>query len=163
MTPEQLFLEDFDLHSLQTINRIKKRKPFTYCLKSDDNEGPDHWNLKSSVYLSIQDKYKDNPKFFITTELKQVYNPFISELDKSTEYYKFFKLDICVVYFDKPRKPMVLDVEIDGENHYKKKQMDKDKIRDGLLKMRYNVDTIRVDVSDPNLTHITTYLHNRIG
>ena len=163
MTPEQLFLEDFDLHNLQTIKRTIKKNRAAYGIKMDDGEGPDHYDLKEDIYWMLDRKYRNDTKFFITTELKQVYNPFVSELDKSTEYYKFFKLDICVIYFDKPRKPMILDVEIDGENHYKKKQMDKDKVRDGLLKMRYNVDTERIDVSDPDFQHVTAYLHNRIG
>ena len=161
--PEQLFLADFDLHNLRAIRRLEKKHPSLYGLKMDDNEGIDHWNRKIETYSFLEQRYSNNPKFFITTELQQEYNPFISELDASKEYYKYYRLDICVIFFNNPRQPVILDVEIDNKNHYKKRQMDKDLVRDELLKMRYNVHTERIDVDDPSLKHVIAFLHSRIG
>lgn len=162
-TKEQCFLADFDLHSLQTIKRTQKRRLLAYGLKPDDDEGPDHWNMKYDAYWYAKNKYGNNPKFFITTELQQVYSPFVIKLDEKKQHYKHYKLDICVIYFDSPRHPMILDIEIDNGNHFRGKQMEKDRLRDRLLNERYGVHTERVDMSDPNFDHFTAYLHNRIG
>lgn len=162
-TKETDFLADFDLHSLQTIKRTLKKNPMAYCLKPDGGESLDHWNLKYNVYYKIKNKYGDIPKFFITTEQKQEYNPFVITLDDKKEHYKFYRLDICVIYFDSPRHPMIMDIEIDSPYHFmSRKQINKDKLRDRLLSERYNVHVERVDLTDPDFNHFLTYLHNRI-
>ena len=112
-THEQNFLEDFELYNLQAIKRTLKRNEMAYGLKPDAGESLDHWNLKHNVFWEIKNTYWENPKFFITTELQHKFNPFVIKLDDKREHYKFYKLDICVIYIDSPRRPMILDIEID--------------------------------------------------
>lgn len=162
--PSEQFLDDFGLDNRQNIDRIIKKDPnyFSY-IKRGDGEGEDHYNLKCNVIAFIKNKFGCVKYLYIFNELKQLYNPFVSEYSKSIEQFKLFQLDICVIYFNHNRKFSILDIEIDGENHYKPKQMEKDKVRDLLLESRYGVHTERVDVSDPNFKHFTNYLYNKIG
>jgi hypothetical protein len=164
MTCSAAFLEDFDLHNKRAIDRIVKKNPWFYShVKMSNGEQAAHYRIKCEMLELLNEKFGNHKDFFVANELEQKYNPFISELDKSTEYYKYYTLDICVIFFSDPRNPLILDIEIDGENHYRKKQMEKDRVRDALLKERYGVHTERIDVSDPVFHHAINYLCSRIG
>ena len=160
-THEERFLDDFGLDNRRHINRLLKKDYFS-TVKRMDGEGDDHYELKCNVidYIKLNFKHKD---LYVFNELEQLYNPFICEYNRSIERFKQFTLDICVIYFSHNRKFNILDIEIDGENHYKQKQMIKDEVRDVLMKDRYHVHTERIDVSDPVYKHFIAYLCNNTG
>jgi hypothetical protein len=157
------FLHDFELWNRQNIESIIKKDPWFYShIKMSDGEMGAHYGVKFDMITLLNQKFGNRNDFYIFNELEQKHNPFVSELDKSTEYHKYYTLDICVIFFIKPRNPLIVDIEIDGENHYRKKQMQKDRVRDALLKERYDVDTQRIDVSDPSYSRVLNELCSRI-
>lgn len=160
--PQEQFLDDFGLDNRRNIDKIIKKDPSYFStVKRGDGEGEAHYLLKSTIIHFIKKKFGCE-KLYVFNELEQLYNPFVSEYSKSIEQFKRYTLDICVVYFNHHRKFTILDIEVDGENHYKPKQMEKDKVRDLLLKSRYNIHTERVDVSDPVFKHFSDYLCSKI-
>jgi hypothetical protein len=162
--PSEQFLDDFGLDNRHNIDKLIKKNPnYFSVVKRGDGEGEAHYLLKSTVIHYIKKKFGCVKYLYVFNELQQLYNPFVSEYDKSKEQFKKFTLDICVIYFNHHRKFTILDIEIDGKDHYKNKQMQKDKVRDILLESRYSVHTERIDVSDPVFKHITDYLCSKIG
>ena len=143
-----MFLYDFGLNNQRSIELDVKRGKRVYdTVHMDKGEGKTHFKVKTDFFNMIKEKYSHQKIFFITTELQQLYNPFYSELyDQDIKY----KLDICVVFFHKTRNPVVLDVEIDGKEHYTERGRWKAEVRDDWMKERYNVDTFRVDQFDPS-------------
>lgn len=162
--PEKLFLDDFGLSNQKKIDYSIRRNPALYStVKHDIGEEFKHYSVKCDVVRLVRSMYGGCDKFYVFTELKQLYNPFVSELDASKTLYKQYTLDVCVVFFSNPGKPFVLDIEVDGKNHYKPVQMEKDRLRDALLKSRYNLHTERVDAHDPVFKHFIAYLHSKTG
>ncbi len=162
--PSEQFLDDFGLDNRQNIDKVLKKDPNLFSkIKIGDGEGLDHYELKANVVEYLLKRFGCVKYLYVFNELEQLYNPFVSEYSKSTEQFKKFTLDVCVIWFNHPRKFTILDIEIDNENHYKPKQMQKDKVRDILLESRYGVHTERVDVSDPVFKHFTDYLCSKIG
>jgi hypothetical protein len=158
------FLYDFDLLNRKHIDHIIRTNPWYFShIKMSDGEMDEHYGAKYHMIFLLKQKFGNRNDFYIFNELTQRRNPFITKLDDSNEYYKFYTLDICVIFFIKPRNPLIVDIEIDGENHYRKKQMQKDRVRDALLKDRYDVDTKRIDVSDPSYSKVINDLCSRIG
>ena len=163
--PEKMFLDDFGLSNQKKIDYMIRRNPNLYStVKRDAGEAFDHYDVKCNVVDHIWKTFVGCEKLYVFTELEQLYNPFVSELDASKSHFKHYKLDVCViVFFAKPRPPFIMDIEIDGKNHYKPLQMEKDELRDALLKSRYNLTTERVDVSDPVFDYFTACLHSKTG
>lgn len=162
-TKQEQFLDDFGLDNRRGIDRLLKKDPAYFStVKRMDGEGNDHYKLKCDVidYIKLNFKHRN---LYVFNELEQLYNPFVSEYNKSIERFKQYQLDICVIYFNHNRKFHILDIEIDGENHYKQKQMIKDGVRDVLLNDRYEVHTERIDVNDPVFKHFIDYLCNNTG
>jgi hypothetical protein len=163
-TKQEQFLDDFGLNNRRSVDRLLKKDPnYFSTVERMDGEGNDHYNLKHEVIDHIKKWFGSYKNLYVFNELEQLYNPFISEYNKSIERFKQYQLDICVIYFNHNRKFRILDIEIDGKNHYKPNQMIKDGVRDVLLKDRYDVHTERIDVGDPVFKHFMYYLCNNIG
>lgn len=174
MYPQKRFLDDFGLANRRTIDYKIRMNPRYYGdVKHDTGEKFDHYNVKCNAVEYVRKTYAAGNAngggcgdLYIFTELQQLYNPFVSELNASRNLFRKYKLDVCVVVFDRiPKDTFILDIEIDGNNHYKPLQMEKDKLRDMLLKSRYDLHVERVDVSDPaaGFKHITACLCSKTG
>lgn len=122
--------------------------PVTY--HGETEEGEDHYRLKSLVHDYIYENYylENECKFLVTTELKQINNPFFSYIDGKIPVY--FTLDVCVI---RENDCQVFDIEIDGAEHRTRGGMMKADIRDEWLKDRYGMLTWRIDSSDKDINY----------
>ena len=156
------FLYDFDLldivgagsSTLSPAYRYKwvyrkeaiERFHLPICFRREvDNDFEDdkHFNLKKMVHSYIYDNFymSNDCKFYTTTELAQVNNPFTSYLDSDEEIIHY-TLDCCAI---RTQDNQVFDFEIDGKEHYTSTGMMKGKIRDEWLNDRYGIITMRID------------------
>lgn len=152
------FLHDFGLHGAKKdytgghltyiwkyTQKAKDRfhLPITY----HNQNGPEsdlHYSFKQKVHDHIYENYylsTDDCKFYVTSELEQVRNPFNSYIDG--EQKVFYTLDVCAI---RQKDNQVFDFEIDtGTEHYTQRGMMKADLRDRLLNNRYGIYTMRID------------------
>jgi hypothetical protein len=150
---EKQFLFDFGLYNEKSIaNNIKRKPDFYTQVKRYNGEGDKHYNCKKTIFQALYDYMKDDPKFFICNELLQIDRPYLLEIFGSKKYY--YRLDVCCVCFTNPRKPLNIDIEVDGWEHFTKKGKIKGEIRDELMKDNYNSIIIRVDYDDWDLKKV---------
>lgn len=150
---EKDFLFDFGIYNQKNIaNNIKKNPEFYSEVKRYDGEGDIHFNCKKTIFDSLSDYMKDDPNFFICNELMQKDRPY--ELEVYGSHKILYRWDICCICFTNPRKPLSIDIEIDGWEHFTKKGRVKGEIRDELMRENYNSDIIRVDYQDWDLKKV---------
>lgn len=150
---EKDFLFDFGLNNQKSIaNKISKQPDFYSKVKQYKGEGDTHFNCKKTIFDAISNIMSDDKNFFITNELVQVYRPYDIKLDGPRKL--LYRLDICCVYFTNPVKPLSIDIEIDGWEHWTDKGKAKDDVRDALMRDNYNTKIIRVDYQDWNLKKV---------
>lgn len=77
------------------------------------------------------------------TELQHVRNHFKSFRDPNAEI--FFRMDICAI---RPSDSQVLDIEIDGKEHFTAIGKMQDMTRDNWLNERYGIVVHRIDYND---------------
>jgi len=143
------FLRDFGIgdECKEFYKEAKERfhLPITFH-ELDGHEEYDHYHKKQLVHDYIYETYYLNNgcKYLVTTELQQEHRPFESRIDGEEKV--LYKLDICVI---KPSQQKIFDIEIDGKEHFTKKGMYKDSLRDQWLASRYNnFKTLRIDKND---------------
>ena len=132
--------------------------PITY-MELDGNEDGIHYGKKQTVHDYIYETYylNDGCKFYVTTELKQILNPFQALLVENGEEKVYYKLDICAIRL---KDHQVFDIEIDGPEHGTDRAMLKDRMRDRLLNWRYGIFTLRFDKFDEiNFKKIDDFLN----
>lgn len=118
--------------------------PITYH-NQDGPESDLHYSFKQKVHDYIYEDYylSDGCKFYVTSELEQVMNPFNSYIDGEKKV--FYTLDVCAI---RQKDNQVFDFEIDtGSEHYTQRGMMKADLRDRLLNNRYGIYTMRIDPS----------------
>lgn len=122
--------------------------PITYMETNGDEDGI-HYGKKQMVHDYIYETYylsTDDCKFYVTTELRQIKNPFKALLVENSGAEKVkYKLDVCAIRL---KDHQVFDIEIDGREHGTDRGMLKDRMRDKLLNFRYGIFTLRFDKYD---------------
>lgn len=116
--------------------------PITY-MELDGQEDGIHYGQKQKVHDYIYETYYlgDECKYYVTTELRQIHNPFPALLSSLMGEEKVrYKLDVCAIRL---KDHQVFDIEIDGNEHGTEKEMLKDAMRDKLLNYRYGIYTLR--------------------
>lgn len=119
--------------------------PITYR----NQNGPEsdvHYKFKQKIHDYIYEQYylSEGCKFYVTTELEQIMNPFPYVFDSEEKI--FYTLDVCAI---REKDNQIFDFEIDkGKEHYTKMGIMRAEIRDRLLKDRYGVFTMRIDPNE---------------
>lgn len=154
------FLYDFDLGDAHKQLFKKTIKIFHNPIVKSCNgggEGLKHFSLKKNIAHHIYfNYYLQDKKFYVTTELEQKYNPFISYMNNREI---FFTLDICVL---RMKDAQVFDIEIDGKEHQSAIGMMKARYRDAVLEDRYKIKTMRIDSEEkePPYKEIIEFLNS---
>ena len=166
------FLHDFGLHGAQKhytggeisyVWKFNKKAlerfhlPITYRNKNGP-ESDRHYIFKQKIHDYIYEQYylSEGCKFYVTTELEQVRNPFLSHINQdettklipydSTERPVMFTLDVCAI---RVKDNQVFDFEIDtGNEHHTQVGMRNSETRDRWLKHRYGILTMRIDPNE---------------
>ena len=150
---EKDFLFDFGINNQKSIEmKIKKQPDFYSQVKRYKGEGDTHFNCKKTIFEALYNYMKDDPNFFITNELQQIDRPYHLELDGPRKL--LYRWDICCICFTDPRKPLSIDIEVDGWEHWTDKGKAKDDVRDALFRENYNSKIIRVDYEDWDLKKV---------
>ena len=132
--------------------------PITY-MELDGNEDGIHYGKKQAVHDYIYETYylNDDCKFYVTTELRQMENPFKALLVENGEEKVFYKLDVCAIRL---KDHQVFDIEIDGPEHGTVRRMLADRMRDKLLNFRYGIFTLRLNkFEEINFKQIDKFLN----
>lgn len=109
---------------------------FSYA-RHDENveEGDEHFSKKEQIFNWLF----DNTEFYVMTELQQVRTPFKSF--RTGEEIKF-RMDICAI---RPSDSQVLNIEIDGKEHFTEIGKMQDRTRDNWLHQQYGIKVFRVN------------------
>lgn len=145
------FIYDFGLDDSFTESRsyvwtwgVKAQERFhlPITFMNTGAESTRHYSFKQQAHDYIYENYylNNDCKFFVTTELEQIEEPFTSYIDGAEKV--FYTLDVCIVRL---KDNQIFDIEIDGKDHLTRGNIMRDDRRDRWLRDRYGILTHRID------------------